>query len=326
MRRLLLILALTLTAATAHAAGELPGYKPAGAPTMPKPLEEQQARGAQVYYLGKYDQLDGWVMMRTGQPEFYYATPGNKALVMGILFDGIGNMLTGDQVKALENAQIGAAANTVQSPLPAPGAAKAPDTVPPAPVTPAPDAPAVTAPAPQATGTAPAESAAGKTQQAAQGKGLPDTAGGRMLGQVQQAAHVRWGNANTPAFWAFIDPNCEHCQYFLQQVEPYVAAGQISVELVMVGYDQRSKSQAMLALTAKDGPARLIAYAKGDKTMLPESTNMDTRAVNENVELMRRWNLKGTPMIVYQSGKDGKVRLIRGRPLDMVGAVSDLKG
>ena len=56
------------------------------------------------------------------------------------------------------------------------------------------------------------------------------------------------GSASVPTFYAFIDPNCPHCQQFLREVEPYVTGGKVAVHMIPVGYDDRSRKQAAFAL------------------------------------------------------------------------------
>jgi protein-disulfide isomerase len=143
---------------------------------------------------------------------------------------------------------------------------------------------------------------------------------------MRAANSVLWGKAGLPAFYAFVDPNCPHCQYFLKQVEPFVNAGEVAVHLILVGYNDKSRQQAALVLASGDGPQRLVAYAKGQADQLPAPEKISVDAVKANVDLMHDWDLTATPIIVYQAGKGGEIKLIRGRPLDMAGAVKDLKG
>lgn len=262
----------------------------AGTPSVPKPLAEQQARGAQVFYMGKYESLDGWVLIRGTQPEFYYATSDGKALVMGFLFNGDGQLLTGQQLKTLSETQKDGIAGILAS-----GLAGVPEA--------GPDAAEAPAAAP------------GKV-----------TAAQRLLQEMQAAPGMTYGQDGKPVFYAFIDPNCAHCQAFLKSAEPYVAAGDFAVRMIPVGFDDKSKKQAAFALAAADGAARMVAYAKGDADVLPVMADFDTAAIDANLAIMRSWHLTGTPIIVYTAAKSGEIKLVRGRPLDMPGAVADLTG
>ncbi len=333
-------------------------------PPMPLPLKEQEKRGAQVYYLGRFETLDSWVMVRTGQPEFYYATPDNKALVMGILFNGRGDMLTGEQLKTLQaQQQAGIAAMTqkqvdvpqlppsstdtqinpsgvapspapatapvqapAQAPVPAPTSAVDPVTGLPLAAAPATQQPGAQQPAPQpATQPAAAPAAPGTQLNNVANTFEVATPAVRLYTDASNATSIAWGGAGLPTFYAFIDPNCPHCQQFLREVETYVTGGKVAVHMIPVGYDDRSRKQAAFALAATDGATRMVNYAKGNASDLPAPDEINTEAVRANTMLLKQWNLLATPMIVYRAGgPQGPVRLIRGRPLDIANAVNDL--
>ncbi|MCB1538272.1 MAG: thioredoxin fold domain-containing protein [Rhodospirillales bacterium] len=312
----------------------LPHFDPGqGTQVIPEPLKQQIARGAQVYYLGKYDTLDSWVMMRGGQPEFYYATPNNQAIVMGILFDAQGNMLTGEQLKQLGQSQqmslnamaAGRAGDSGEQPATTPSAA--PQAAP----VPAPVAQAAPAPAPDTkqndTPVKPAESATPT------GSKLSDVAntveratpGIRLLNDAAHANGMTWGKSGAPMFYAFLDPTCPHCQQFLREVEPYVTKGTVAVHMIPMGYSSKASALAAFALAAADGPQRMLDYAKGDESRLLAPPDINIEAIKANTLLLGQWNLLATPMILYRAGgANGPVRLIRGRPLDIAAAVRDL--
>lgn len=339
LRRLALLSVFVFASVAAFAADKQP--------PMPKPLADQAARGAQVYYLGKYDTLDSWAMIRTGQPEFYYATPGNKALVMGLLFGENGDLMTGEQLKTLQTSQQAAIGEMMASQLPqvpddnSMANLPAPDAAAAAPETPqtsrsatapAAPAPATTPPAQTAPATPPAAAPtatqpAGTTLNTVANTLIPATPAARLLGDMQMANGVIWGQAGSPMFYALVDPNCPHCQHFLQQAEPFVNAGLIAVRIIPIGFDDKSRQQAALVLAVGDGPARMLAYAKGDTTQLNPPADINVAGVTANTVMFDKWHLEATPIIIYQAGgKTGPVKLIRGRPLDMAAAVADLRG
>jgi len=268
-------------------------------PPLPAPLEKQRAAGAQVFYLGKSQDTDGWVMVRGGQPEFYYVTPSG-AIVLGILFDTNGNMVTPNQMIALQQARkndlLGMVQPQTAGPVPAPDQIDtAPQT---AEIQPAPTPPQAVVPA-------------------------ADSPSERLLASMQTAPGIVWGNPSAPMFSAFIDPNCVHCQQFLREAEPFVTSGRVSVRMVLVAFDDKSAQQAAFLLASADGADRMVRYAKGDATSIPVTGNADTTVLAKNTELMNTWNLRGTPHILYR-GPDGKIRLIRGRPFDINATVNDL--
>ncbi|HEY8963634.1 MAG TPA: hypothetical protein VIN59_04135 [Alphaproteobacteria bacterium] len=292
-------------------------------PPLPAPLQTQRAAGAQIYYLGKYDTLDGWVMIRAGKPEFYYATPNSGAIVLGILFDKDGKMLTPNQMIALQQGRKDDILNMVTPAMPAPDAS----VIAPTPETPAtptltpeqqPQTPAPVAQAPAAQTSAQAATSTTTTPSAT-------SPSERLLASMQVAPALVWGDASKPTFYAFLDPSCKHCQQFLREVEPFVLAGRVAVRMVMVGYNEVSMQQAAFLLAASDGADRMVRHAKGDPTAI-EASGADVSAVAKNVELMSAWNLMGTPIILYRGASDRQVRMVRGRPYDVPAAVTDLAG
>jgi hypothetical protein len=281
----------------------------ADTPPMPAPLVAQQSRGAQVYYLGKYETLDGWVLIRAGQPEFYYATEDGKAIIMGLLFNGSGDLLTVNQFHALDTDQQTGIANMMSSQIQTefPNAT-APSTAP------AQAGPAAT-PAPT---PAPAQ-ATGDTL-------VPNTPGNQLFLAAQSSNNLLYGQENVPAFYAFIDPNCPHCQAFLKAIEPRVAAGEVAVRIIPVGFDTLSLRQSALMLSGGNGVERLIKYIKGDTASLTPSESLDTKAVDANTQILSQWNLPITPLIIYRAGKTQEVKLVRGQPADLGAAIADLRG
>jgi len=312
MRRFLLVLTFIFSV-PAHA------QQPATpTPDMPAFLLDHKARGAQVFYLGKFDTLDGWTMIREGQPEFYYATPGNNALVMGLLFDGNGELQTADQLKNLSLGSESGLVDMMASKMePVAPPAAAPVTPAPAPVAPAPAA-AVTPPA--ADTLPPVAAAPGALPP------LADTPAAKMYAEVQGGSSLTWGQPKPNMIYAFIDPNCPHCQRFLIEMEPLVNSGQVSVQVLPVGYNDQSLRQASFVLGAGDGMARLVAYAKGAKDQLPDAAGLSTDAAERNLTLMRTWGFNATPFIVYRHGTTGEVRLVRGEPGSVAALVRDVNG
>jgi len=306
-----------LHTARAQSAQPLVSKEKANEPPLPAPLLEQRERGAQVYYLGKFDTLEGWVMIRTGQPEFYYATPGNKAVVLGFLFDAAGKLQTGEQLKQVE-AAMAAGTNGMVAPkaTPMPDTATKADDKTDTKATTAVTPPAITPPA--VTEISPPLS----TANAAPQKTRADT----LFEEVVGGSSAVLGNPNAPAFYAFIDTNCLHCQRFLRESEDALLQGRISIHVLPVAFDDKSLKQGAFVLASADGTERLLQYAKGKTDALPAPSGVDTKGVENNTKLMTQWNLDGTPIIFYKAGNTGEVKIIRGRPADINTAIADLVG
>jgi thiol:disulfide interchange protein DsbG len=262
----------------------------ANEPPLPKPLQEQRDRGAQIFYLGKFETLDGWVMVRASQPEFYYVTPDGKAMIMGFLFNAEGKLLTGEQLAKLDKTDKQGLVIMV-----APKVAGLPETQ-------APEA----MQAPQ------------NTQNL--------TASEKLLADMQAAPGIVFGDAAKPMFYAFFDPNCAHCNFFLKSVESSVLAGEFSVRIIPVGFDGLSQKQGAFALAVGDGAKRFVDHAKGIEAALNAPENVNTNAVQANVKLMSDWGLSGTPIILYKAAGAGGIKIVRGRPLDLLATIKDLTG
>lgn len=266
-------------------------------PPLPKPLAMQRDAGAQPYYLGRFETLDGWVMVREGQPEFYYATTDGKAVLMGFLFDANGTLLTGDQMKAINTAQKEGIKGIV-SPVPA------------------------TAEQPPQAGQPAAQVPAVAAQEPLQKGG----AGELLMTELQAAASMTYGDGTKPTFHAFIDPNCEHCRKFLSEMAPLADAGKLAIRIIPVAYNDRSTQQGAYALALSDGAKRFVELAKGNDKALEPPQGIMTQTVDNNRMIMKNWKFDATPIIVYRAAGTGEVRIIRGRPIDPAAVVKDLTG
>lgn len=72
-------------------------------PEMPPPLRNLVNEGAQVRYLGNERNLDAWLTIKNGQEQYFYVMPDKKTLLMGLLFDEEGTLITAQQVKRLQS-------------------------------------------------------------------------------------------------------------------------------------------------------------------------------------------------------------------------------
>lgn len=276
-------------------------------PVLPRPLEQQRITGSQVYYLGKHGIMNGWVLVRSGQPEFYYAPEDNSALILGILFDKEGNPLTPQQLVSLQQSKqrditdMVVPHNLADENLATPAPAEA--------------APTQTT---QSQTAAPSAAATNMSELKPMGPGQ------QLLQEVSNGAKVLWGAESAPTLYAFIDPNCVHCHHFLTDVTPLVDAGELAINILPVGYNPRSVKQAAFMLASADGIQRLMRYKNGERDALPEA-DVSQVAIQNNVAIQAKWGLQATPVIIYETPK-GEVRLVRGRPSDIPNLINDLTG
>lgn len=274
-------------------------------PVLPRPLEQQKLAGSQVYYLGRHGNMNGWMMVRGGQPEFYYAPEDNSVLVMGFLFDKEGNPVTPMQLTRLQQSQQRDITDMVvpQSHI--------------APNSPSADETNNNEAKNDTTNDVIAEAANDNVTEL---KAM--SPGEQLYQEVTNGAKLLWGQDNAPAIYAFIDPNCVHCHHFLTDIAPKVESGEVAVNILPVGYNARSVKQAAFILASADGVERMLRYKDGEGGALPEA-NINTDAVNKNVDIQAKWGLQATPVLVYKSNQ-GEVRLVRGRPASVTNLINDL--
>jgi thiol:disulfide interchange protein DsbG len=71
-------------------------------PEMPAAIKTLVAEGAQARFLGRDYGMDAWITIKNGQEQYFYVTPDHSALVMGVLFNNKGKMVTLEQVQRLQ--------------------------------------------------------------------------------------------------------------------------------------------------------------------------------------------------------------------------------
>ncbi len=256
------------------------------APEMPEALQALADRGAQSRYLGTKHGMQGWVSIFKGQEQYYYVTPDGKGFVMGLLFDQDGSMATVEQVRALQS--------------------KSDDVL---------DILAI-------------DQEPEESLQALKNK-TPDefaykSPAERMFADVENSNWVSFGAKDAPVVYSFMDPQCPHCHAFMQDLRAgYIDKGLVQVRMIPVGFTEETLSQAAFLLAAPDSKERWFQYLDGDADAVPAKTTTNTQGVQKNLSLMQAWKFDVTPITVYR-GKDGKVKLVRGRAGDMNKVLADL--
>lgn len=279
LRRLFLCLALLLIGTGSALAETAP-------PPLPDTLQNLAAKGAQLRYLGREKGLDGWLVIQAGQEQFFYVTPDREAIIMGILFDKTGKMLTVHQVQNLQKGND----PTLES--------------------------LVASPEPEADPLAEIQKKIEEAQKL--------TPAQKLYAAVEKANTVTLGKDGAPVIYAFLDPQCPHCHEFMKDIrKDYIEGGQIQVKMIPVGFRDETKAQAALLLAAPDPQSVWFRHLDGDKTALPASTQTNLQAVEQNLALMQEWKLDATPIIIYKSGK-GEIKIVRGRPKNPVDLLNDL--
>lgn len=140
---------------------------------------------------------------------------------------------------------------------------------------------------------------------------------------IENSNWVPIGQAGTPVFYSFIDPQCPHCHEMMKTMRPYIESGKVQVRMLPVGFKDVTKAQAAF-LMATPGPEDVWwAHVDGNPNALPAKMEINRQGVERNLAVMQSWKLNVTPLIIYR-GKDQKVKIIRGKPKDIEALISDL--
>lgn len=255
-------------------------------PPLPGPIATLQEQGAQVRYLGQHNGMDGWITIKGGQEQYFYATPDGKSLLMGLLFDTDGKLVTIRQVKELQDKGGGVLDALAQ---PVPGDAAATETR----FKPLQNAPFKT----------PAE---------------------QLFADVSASNWIVLGNKDAPVVYSFMDPQCPHCHDFMEDLKKnYIDRGVIQVRMIPVGLREETKAQSAFLLASPDPEARWYKHLAGDSSALPIARGVNQQGVERNMAVMQSWKLDATPITVYR-GRDGKVKIVQGRPSKIADLIADL--
>lgn len=70
----------------------------AAIPKVPEPIQNLVNEGAQIRYLGNDYGVEAWLTIKNGQEQYFYVLPGGEAMLMGVLFNNKGELVTLRQV------------------------------------------------------------------------------------------------------------------------------------------------------------------------------------------------------------------------------------
>ncbi len=270
--------ALTIACAFAFS---IPALAQDAIPTMPDPIKNLVAEGAQVRYLGRDHGLDAWLTIKSGQEQYFYVMPSGEAFLMGVLFDKTGKLVTAQQVQKLRKN-----GDDLLDTLAAPELA-------------ANHVPTQTDPA----SLTPSE---------------------RLYNDIESSNWIPLGTRGAPVVYSFIDPQCPHCHSFIQDLkDDYIDKGRVQVRMIPIGFKDETKAQAAFLLAAPNPQERWYNHLNDDKAALPAKADINQQGVERNMAVMQSWKFDVTPMIIYR-GKDGKVKLVRGKPKDVESFVGDI--
>ena len=284
-RFFLSLLTLVIMSSTAMAQNGAPAKKD---PPLPAPLETMAQAGAQLRYMGNEGGLDGWIAIQNGQEQYFYVTPDREFVLLGMLFDKTGKMITLQQVSALQKE-----GGPVLDILKAETQSKDPSV----------------------TDKLPSEGDIVKKLKS------PSE---QLFGDIEAANWVPLGKTTAPVMYMFIDPQCPYCHEFMKTLRKDIEAGNIQVRMIPVGFKDDTRAQAALLLAVSDAQARWYRHIDGDKEALPVTPGVNEQGVERNMSIMQSWKLNVTPLSIYR-GQDGTVKIVQGRAKDLKTLLSDLK-
>lgn len=267
-------------------------------PPMPAPIKSLVEEGAQVRYLGNEGGLDGWLALKGGQPQYFYVTPDQQSIVMGILFNNKGDVVTLRQLNELRGKEGPALDQLAGFKLDEEedaigGTSSKPDFADPSKLAKA--------------------ATTGKAE--------------KLYQQVSDANWVTIGKPDAPAIYSFIDPDCPHCHDLIQDVRKSGALerGEVQLRLIPVGLiSENSLKEAAFLLASPNAQELLFRHLDGDEKALAAPEGINTQGVQRNMSLMQDWKFDVTPFSIYKDAS-GEVKILRGRPDNLKELVKGLR-
>jgi thiol:disulfide interchange protein DsbG len=233
------------------------------APEMPAPIANLAADGAQVRFLGRELGLDGWLTIKRGQEQYFYVTPDGKAVLMGLLFNENGKLVTARQLARLQGDDRALLDMLAED---KPGGR---------------------------------DSAAGEAHERSlktpAERLMADVEDSNWIAIGSEKAPAIYVIADPQC------PHCKSFLKDLQG--PYVDTGKIQVRLIPVGLNERSEAQAAFLLAAPDAKSRWLRHLEGDEKALPAKEDINTQGAQMNLGLMQAWQFDATPMTVYRNAE-----------------------
>lgn len=149
----------------------------------------------------------------------------------------------------------------------------------------------------------------------------------QMFNDIENSNWVSLGKAGAPVMYSFVDPQCPHCHSFVEELKSggYFENGQIQLRLIPVGFREETRAQSAFLIATPNPEERWFKHMAGDETALPAKSEINQQGVQRNLAIMQSWKFNVTPMIIYR-GRDGSVKLIRGKPENTPGVIADLAG
>ncbi len=275
-------------------------------PEMPAPIQTLVEGGAQVRYLGREGGLDGWLALKGGQPQYFYVTPDLQTIIMGVMFNAKGDVITMKQINDLRGKE-GPALDALAG-------------------YPEPEKPDMKAALATELGATPDFENPDTLMKAATASSKVSKSD-KLFTAVSEANWVAIGQKDAPAIYSFIDPECPHCHDLIKDVRKsgLLEKGDLQLRLIPVGLiSEESLQEAAFLLAAPNAQELLFKHLDGDAKALIPTEDINTQGVQRNMSLMQEWKFDVTPFSVYKTAA-GEVKILRGRPENLKKLAAELR-
>ena len=272
------------------------------------PLKRLVDKGLKLYYMGERSSLHGWVAFKDRGIQMLYVTPDYKTVLVGALLTGSGRNVTREQLAyVFEKYPFIREAITVagKEVIAIKDAGKK--------------------------GGVTSVTAAPEVNKADHEKDMLPTAtispGEQLLQDLKAAGGVDLGTNLRSKIYMIAAPSCPVCKATWKELYGSIKSNDVSVRLIPV-YNNvvaAEVNQAAQLLTAKDPLKTWNSFVNGDKKALAgEGSDLAVRAVSANLKIVSKWNIQGYPYLVYR-GKDGRIKIVQGKPERMAAVLLDLR-
>jgi len=259
-------------------------------------------QGGKYFPMGERSGLQGWLLIVDGRMQMVYSTPDNRSVIIGSLFTAEGKSVTGVQmIQLIENNKevyglLDASLKKMQGASSAEGAS------------------------PEA---APAQDFSLPIKETVTAATL--SPGEQLLQDLQGASGVVLGKGNGPELTMIMETTCPNCKAAWKTLRDPVMAGKIRLRLVPVSnMTPESEGSSAMLLEITDPLAAWDKYVLGNKEALAGTPSANhVQALQANRAVLDKWKIQATPYIVYR-GKDGKIKIIVGKPDQLSAILADL--
>jgi len=262
--------------------------------------------GAKLYYMGERSSMPGWFIVKDGQVQMIYLSPDRQTVLLGGMFSAKGENVTSPQISAvveknpeLKNQMTGQAEQQRDI---------------------------YNAGAPDGVASVAAPAAGGEQKAIGALPAVSSSPGERLLQDLRAAAGVALGRQGAPEIMMVAAPGCPNCKRTWEEIRGAVKDGKAQVRLIPV-YNSTGGEEGRVSarlLTAPDPLDAWDRYVGGDVSALAgEADEIALRGVVANLNLVSKWNIQGYPYLVYRA-KDGRVKIVQGKPERMAAVLLDL--